>query len=98
MKRIESIVQEERECFVCGSVQDLERHHCIGGNPGRKLSEKYGLTVYLCAEHHRGDGGVHGGDGGELNDRIKRTAQKAFEEVRSREEFMGVFGRNYIDG
>lgn len=40
--------------------------------------------------------GVHGRDGRELDLRLKRECQAKFEETHSREEFMKIFGRNYL--
>ena len=31
-----------------------EEHHVVFGSGQRESSEKYGLKVYLCPEHHRG--------------------------------------------
>lgn len=45
-----SILQSEKECFMCGTVLNLERHHVIFGTAGRKISDKLGLTVWLCHE------------------------------------------------
>ena len=61
-----SIIQNKDGCcYMCdllGTRQQgytIEEHHCFGG-PNRKLSEKYGLKVYLCPEHHRtGPDAVH---------------------------------------
>ena len=54
-----SILQSEKECFMCGTVLNLERHHVIFGTAGRKISDKLGLTVWLCHEHHQGRFGPH---------------------------------------
>lgn len=89
-----SIIQTEKRCFVCGSERNLQNHHIVFGNPGRKNSEKYGLKVWLCREHHTGNSGVH--QNRQLDLELKQVAQKAFEEDHSREEWMKVFGRNYL--
>ena len=47
-----SILQKDKECFLCTRMQDLEQHHIFGG-PNRKWSEKYGLKVWLCQRCHR---------------------------------------------
>lgn len=47
-----SILQKDKECFLCTRMQDLEQHHIFGG-PNRKWSEKYGLKVWLCPRCHR---------------------------------------------
>ena len=46
-----SILQDEKECFICHTTQNLERHHIFGG-AYRSKSERDGLTVYLCHRHH----------------------------------------------
>ena len=89
-----SIIQQEKECFFCGAVVDLERHHIFAGTANRKVSEKYGLTVWLCHRHHTGtDGAQYDKD---KNLWLKEEAQKAFESIYSHDEWMRVIGRNYL--
>lgn len=92
---MKSIIQSEKKCWVCGKTWHLEEHHCMGGNPNRKNSEKYGLKIWLCLEHHRGQTGVHNDQ--TLCDFVHQVAQQAFEKEHSREEFMTIFGRNYLE-
>lgn len=89
-----SIMQKDRRCFMCGSVTDLECHHVMSGTANRKLSEKYGLTVWLCPMHHRSSYGVHQNRG--LADSLKRLAQLAFEARHSHDEWMQIFRKNYL--
>lgn len=94
-KYTESIIQTEQECFVCGFKGNLQCHHIIFGNSNRKNSEKYGLKVWLCYEHHEGTHGVH--NDRELDLKIKRIAQQRFEEVHgTREDFRKIFGKSYL--
>jgi len=86
-------MQHTKECWVCGTVLTLESHHCFGG-ANRPISELYGLKVYLCHKHHTGGAGVHFDR--VLMDELHREAQKRFEEVYSRNEFLKMFGRNYL--
>ena len=89
-----SIVQGRKQCYVCGKEQYLHRHHIFFG-PNRKWSEKYGLTVWLCGRHHNlSNEGVHFNR--ELDLHIKQAGQKAFERGHTREEFMQIFGKNYL--
>lgn len=96
-----SVLQDNWDvCFLCGRnhVADpcgLEEHHVFGG-ANRKLSEKYGLKIHICGEHcHRnGPDAVHRNRKTDLA--IKAAAQKVFEREHSHEEFMRVFGKNYI--
>ena len=88
-----SAIQTQKRCWVCGRVTGLERHHVLGG-PNRKWSEKYGLTVWLCREHHTGTTGVH--NDRDLSLQLRQAAQVAFERDHTREEWMRIFGRNYL--
>lgn len=90
-----SIIQTNKEqCFLCKG-QAMEEHHCIHGTANRKLSEKYGLKVYLCADCHRtGKLAVHKNFFTDL--KIKQIAQKTFEYKYSHEKFMEVFKKNYL--
>ena len=93
---MDSVLQQKKECYVCGTTVNLESHHCLHGTANRKKAEKYGLKVWLCHEHHTGNSGVHFSK--TLDDRLKMLAQKHFEEhIGSREEWMREFGKNYLD-
>lgn len=72
----------------------LECHHILGGTANRRLSEKYGLTVMLCQEHHTGKDGAQYNR--QLGDSLKRLAQIAFEARYSHDEWMNVFRKNYL--
>ena len=91
---MKSVLQENKECFICGQTYELHLHHIIDG-PFRKKSEKYGLTVWLCPYHHNmSDQGVHFCRALDLA--LRREAQKAFEKTHSREEWMDAFEKNYL--
>ncbi|MZQ97182.1 MAG: hypothetical protein GT601_05865 [Acidaminobacter sp.] len=86
---------EGRKCWFCGAETALERHHIFGGYANRKISEKYGMCVYLCFHHHRDNNeGVHGNRQQDL--KLKRWAQKEFNKKYPDIEFIDVFGRNYL--
>lgn len=55
---MKSILQNEKKCYFCGSQINLECHHVFPGTSNRKLSEKYGLKVWLCREHHNTKNGA----------------------------------------
>ena len=82
-------------CHLCGRRGCLETHHVIGGNPGRKLSERYGLKVHLCYQCHRGPDGVHANK--KKRRMLQREAQEAFEKEYPGKNWMEIFGRNYIE-
>lgn len=85
------------ECLVCGFTYNLHKHHIFEGNGRRQLSEKWGCWCYLCAKHHNmSKGGVHFNN--LLEKRLKQMCQRKWEEQNgSREEFIKIFGRNYLD-
>ena len=83
-------------CYLCGKAGPTEEHHIFGG-PNRRLSEEYGIKVDLCMDCHRtGTAAVHRNR--ETMQRLHELGQQAFENrVGSREGFVKIFGRNYID-
>ena len=90
----ESIIQTRRMCYLCGRQYGLERHHILGGTANRKLSEKYGLWVWLCHDCHTGNDGAQYNK--EKNRQLKAEAQAAFEIIYGHQRWMQTFGRNYI--
>ena len=92
---MKSILQEDTDyCFFCGKY-GTEIHHVFYGTANGKLSDKYGLVVGLCYNHHRGRLGIHNGNK-ELDMKLKRMAQEAFEREYPDKDFLAVFGRNYL--
>ena len=90
-----SILQDgEPRCYVTGSRQNLERHRIMSGTANRKLSEKYGLWVWLSHEAHTGKHGAQYEK--ELNLRLKRDAQTAFEAIHGHKAWMETFRKNYL--
>jgi hypothetical protein len=91
---IDSIMQEEKKCYITGSVTDLHKHHCFDGCR-RKASDKWGCWVWLRSDYHNmSDHGVHFDS--ELDMRLKRETQKRFERLYGHNKFMQVFGKNYL--
>ena len=88
------ITDDLSKCIECGRPTDAV-HHCIYGVANRKLSEKYHLIVGLCYNHHTGHNGVHNGNK-ELDLRLKRMAQERFIQVYPEQDFLAIFGRNYL--
>lgn len=92
---MKSILHNKKECYCCKSTSNIEEHHCLYGIANRRIAERFGLKVYLCAEHHRGRNGVHGGNKF-LDIKLKQLAQNKFEENHTREDFIKIFGKSYI--
>ena len=88
---------EKGKCFICGRHMPTESHHIFFGTANRKLSEKLGLKVDLCHEcHNEPPNGVHFSN---IQCRfLQKIAQS--EAMRyygwSKDEFMQIFGRNYL--
>ena len=91
---MKSIIQEDKECYFCGTTLNLHDHHIFEGTANRKNSEKYGLKVWLCGKHHDlSDDSVH------FNpiymSLLKRIGQLYFEKTYD-EDFKSIFRRNYL--
>lgn len=93
---MKSILQTSKECYETHRTDNLHKHHIFEGNPNRKLSEKYGLWVWLTGDYHNQSNlGVHCGNH-DLDVKLKQDAQREFEKTHTRAEFMKIFGRNYL--
>ena len=99
--KMKSIIQSEKECYLCRffysfeNTRNLEDHHIFFGIANRRLSEKYGLKVWLCKNHHNnGPEAVHNNSSNSLI--LKQIAQREFEKAHTREEFMKIFGENKL--
>lgn len=90
----ESIIQTERCCYFCGKLTGLEKHHVFGGVANRKVSETYGLTVWLCHECHVGNEGAQYDK--EKNLELKREAQRAFQKYYGHAAWMRLIRKNYL--
>ena len=94
--------KKDRTCFLCmllhnddSPKENLHGHHVIHGWANRRLSEKYGLKVYLCLHHHEiGPEAVH--QNADINKMLKAYAQRAFEEKYPEKDFYSIFRKNYI--
>ena len=89
-----SILQKERECYLCGRVTDLERHHVFAGTANRRISESYGLTVFLCHDFHTGKDGAQYNK--EKNLKLKQDAQRAFQDIYGKKLWMMLIKKNYL--
>ena len=91
---MKSIIQTERKCFLTGRTDNLQEHHIFFGSKNRENSERYGLKVWLTADYHTGKHSPHRDR--EIDLYLKQIAQRKFEETHSQDEFMRIFGRNYL--
>ena len=88
-----SIITDDMEhCYICGAPYP-QMHHCMNAS-NKKHSEEYGLIVPLCLTHHTGMFGVHQDPERMLE--MRKIGQRKFEETHSREDFIRIFGKNYL--
>jgi hypothetical protein len=94
-------MDDYRKCFICGrngNGDKLDRHHIFGA-ANRSKSEKYGLVVLLCHErcHIFGKYSVH--QNAEVMDYLHKYGQRLAQKKYgwTKEEFMSIFGCNYLD-
>lgn len=100
---MQSIIPNNRKgvCFVCGRVGYTEEHHIFEGS-NRAASEKHGLKVDICLDHHRGYNGVHTTRGKEIMDWLHEIGQQAYEERMmeregtTQEEAREMFRKKFI--
>ena len=84
------IDQSYKPCEICG-LYGTEVHHVFGG-PNRKHSETYNLTIRLCRRCHEK---VHKDK--DRREILRKIYQKKFEAEHGHEQFMAIFGTNYLE-
>lgn len=78
------------KCFICGkSPVDI---HEIYGAGNRKMSMRNNFCVPLCRQCHQLATLNYG-----LNMRLKMICQEKFEETATREDFIKLVGKNYLE-
>lgn len=93
-----SLVQENKICIICGSVDNLHKHHVFYGTANRKKSEADGCWVWLCAYHHNmSDEGVHFNKN--LDIYLKIMLERAWLDYYNKtiDDFIQRYGRNYLE-
>ena len=98
--------EKDGTCYLCMKLEGnyfpqrgLHEHHVMFGGfgSGRKLSEKYGLKVYLCIRHHLADGGpdaVHRSRAS--RELLCKEAQRCFEKNYPNLSFREIFGKDWL--
>lgn len=97
VRMAKSILQKDKECYLCRrfynlrTTRGLEEHHILFGRGRRELSERYGLKVWLCHNHHNEPHmGVHFDPAARRV--LEQAAQFAFDELHGPGSFAEVFG------
>ena len=87
-----SVFTTSDRCFVCGGKYNLTWNEIFRGR-NRINSMKYGFCLRMCLECHR-----RLQEDTDFNDFWHKKAQLYFEEnIGSRNEFMTIFRKNYLD-
>lgn len=86
---------EREECEICGQDNYLHRHHVFFGTANKKQSERWGMVAMICPKcHNCSNESVHLCKETDLM--LKERYQRKFEQTHTREEFIKIFGRNWI--
>lgn len=92
---MKSLIDNDKKCYICHTKFNIHKHHIYFG-ANRKNSENIGAWVYLCGHHHnQSNDGVHFNP--KLDQQLKELAQRKYEENHTRDEFMSIIKRNYLD-
>ena len=91
----ESLIQSERQCYICRTEIGLHLHHIYGG-PNRSISDNDGCYVYLCQKHHTGPAGVHFNP--KIDQTLKERCEMAWLQYYSKniDDFIARYGKNYL--
>ena len=90
----DSIICNDKRCFVCGCPIGLHHHHCFHGI-NRKNADQDGCWVYLCFAHHTGMEGVH--NNRPFDVMLMKISQMVWEsKLGSREDFRRRYGKSYL--
>ncbi len=94
---MQSILQDEKYCMVCGVTQGLQKHHIFGG-PNRKKSEDDGLWIWLCLDHHTGDHGIHTAKGSAMMQKYHEIGERTWLQKNGTtiEQFRRRYGKSYL--
>lgn len=84
-----SILQSKKECFVCKSVANLDKHEAFGGC-NRQKSMEWGLVYYLCRICH-----TEVENNENMKKKLKIYAQGKFNMKYGAELFLKEFGKRF---
>lgn len=86
-----SILTDDLEhCYICGYPK--EDMHEVYGGANRRMSMENGLCVPLCRHYH-----IQITVNDTMNKALKRVCQKKYEETHTRDEFMSLIKKNYLE-
>lgn len=93
----ESIICNDKECFICGTTFDLHRHHIFHQFGNRDKSEQDGCWIYLCMHHHDDYSKECIHNNPQFEQVMKMFCQYVWEQEKgTRDEFRDRFGKSYL--
>lgn len=89
---------QESDLYQTERFNGSERHEIFFGS-NRRNSIEDGLVVFLTPEQHRGTNGVHGKNGREFDLKLKRIAQKTWQDYynKTTDDFISKYGKNFLE-
>ena len=87
--RFSIITENLDKCFICGAKKE-ELHEVFEGK-NRQMSMKYGLVIPICRKCHKSIP-----NNKTLREKIHKVGQKAFKNRYKNENFIKIFGKNYL--
>lgn len=89
--RFSIITKDFSKCYICQiETEDLEKHEVFAGR-NRQTSMKFGLVIPVCQKCHEKIPKTK-----TLNQNLHKIGQKAFEKKHKNENFIKLFGKNYL--
>ena len=94
--RFSIITKDLEHCYLCAKqgIKNIPKNDlhemCEGKN--RQVSMKYGLVIPICRKCHE-----IVTNNKSLQDKLHKVAQKEFKKHYKAENFVQIFGKNYLD-
>lgn len=91
-----SILQDKKECLVCGTTQGIHIHEVYFGR-NRQKSIEDGCCVFLCGKHHNlSSDGIHYNK--ELDTIVKKMMEEKWLEYynKTTDDFIKRYRINYL--
>ncbi len=88
--RFSIITNKLEKCYICKQNKKEDWHEVFEGK-NRQVSMKYGLVIPICRKCHE----IITNDK-TLQDKYHKVGQKVFEKHYKSENFLKVFGQNYL--
>lgn len=88
--RYSILTNDLEHCYICRQ-SPVDIHEIYGGS-NRKVSMANGFCIPLCRVHHKAITNKR------INDlQIKKDCQETYEQSHTRDEFMRLIGKNFLD-